>query len=55
MSFKTGNEKLIAINEKDMDSSGSSNTHVGLKYSIIDTITTPIDWIRSPIMWAKAA
>ena len=55
MSFKTGKEKLIAIRENDIDSNGSSSTHFGLKYSIIDTITTPIDYIRSPIICAKAA
>lgn len=41
--------------ENEIDSNGSSITKLGLKKIITEHIITPIDYIRSPIMWAKAA
>ena len=53
--FVTGIVTVKEIIMKIKDNKGSIIIHVGLKYNIIDAITTPTDWIKSPIMWANAA
>lgn len=46
-------EKEIIVNK--IDKIGSIISQVGLKQIIVAPITTPNDWDKSPMMWAKAA
>ena len=48
MSLITGIEKLTAKTVNTIESIGSRISHSGFKYITKDTITTPIDYTRSP-------
>ena len=55
ISFVTGIDTENDIIMNIIDSNGSINIQSFFIYSIIDAITTPIDCIKSPIIWADAA